>query len=105
MKKIIIIGIALCAAFVGCSSYQGVVMTEGHNISVGVKTPSTGGTLQLQLLTYISGFNIGVDRNAALHVTYDICEKHSYFYGLITTYNEKRAKARVEPCESQNLPK
>ena len=104
MKTFVVVFL-VAAALAGCSSYQGVVMTEGHNISAGIKTPSTGGAIQLQLLTYISGFNIGVDRNAALHVTYDIYEKHSYFYGLVTTYIKKRAKAKVEPCENQDLPK
>lgn len=99
MTTITVVVMAL-SCFCGCSSYQGATMTEGLNVSAGIKTPSTGGTFQLQLLTYISGFNLGVDRNAALTADYTISENNSYLFGLVTTDVSKRVKAKVEPCET-----
>lgn len=82
----------------GCA-YKGAKVVEGSNLSVGINVPGTESTFQLQVLNYLSGFRLGVDKNAILKVRYTTAETNSYF-GIIHTQTRKDIDAVVEPCET-----
>lgn len=86
----------------GCA-YKGAKVVEGTNLSVGINFPAAEGEAQLQVLNYLSGFRLGVDRNAILRVKYTTAETNSYF-GIISTRTAKTVDAAVEPCEITALP-
>ncbi len=90
--------IALASLLSGCV-YRGAKIVEGTDLAVGINVPSTEGTLQLQLLNYLSGFRLGVAENAALKMTYTTAESNDYF-GVIHTRTTKQVSATVEPCET-----
>ena len=86
---------AVCA---GCV-YKGAKITEGTDLAIGLNIPVTEGTLQFQALNYLSGFRLGVDRNAVLTVKYRVSETNSYL-GCVNTCVVKEVEAKVEPCET-----
>lgn len=103
-------GLALLAAMLiffgivcACSGciYKGAKITEGTDLAIGLNVPSTDGSLQLQVLNYLSGFRLGVAENAALTVEYTATATNSYF-GVVHTETTKHVKAKVEPCEVQS---
>lgn len=98
-----ILCLLLCALvsgmlFCGCA-YKGAKVVEGTDLAVGINFPAAEGEAQLQLLNYLSGFRLAVDRNAIMRVKYTTAETNSYF-GVITTRTAKTVDAEVEPCES-----
>lgn len=90
---------ALCTLFGSGCAYKGAKVVEGTDLAVGINFPAAEGVAQLQLLNYLSGFRLGVDRNAIMRVKYTTAETNSYF-GCITTRSAKTVDAEVEPCES-----
>ena len=91
---------ALVALTNGCI-YKGAKITEGTDLAIGLNVPSTDGSLQLQILNYLSGFRLGVAENAALTVEYTAIATNSYF-GCVHTETTKHVKAKVEPCEMKS---
>lgn len=81
----------------GCV-YRGCKLTEGTDLAVGLNVPMSEGTLQLQVLNYLSGFRVGVDRNAIMRVRYTVAETNDYL-GVVKTCVRKEADVTVEPCE------
>jgi len=94
----IVLVAALCCS--GCA-YKGAKVTEGTDLAVGLNVPMTEGTLQLQVLNYLSGFRVGVDRNAIMTIKYAVAETNDYF-GCVHTRVYKRADVTVEPCETSS---
>jgi len=93
---------ALTLALSGCV-YKGAKIVEGSDLAIGLNVPSTDGTLQLQLLNYLSGFRLGVAENAALTVEYSTVASNSYF-GVVQTQTSKSISATVQPCETSTNP-
>ena len=93
---------ALSLALSGCV-YKGAKIVEGSDLAIGLNVPSTDGTLQLQLLNYLSGFRLGVAENAALTVEYSTVASNSYF-GVVQTQTSKSISATVQPCETSPNP-
>ena len=94
MAIAVVIAILLNA---GCV-YKGAKVTEGTSLVVGMDLPGTDGIAQLNLLSWLSGFRLGVAENARLQVRYQHAETNSYF-GCVTTRIWKDVDACVEPCE------
>lgn len=94
-----LLNITIAAFLLGGCAYKGAKVVEGTNLSVGINFPAAEGEAQLQVLNYLSGFRLGVDRNAILRVKYTTAETNSYF-GVITTRSAKSVDAKVEPCET-----
>lgn len=90
----------LMAFFMSGCVYRGCKLTEGTDLAVGLNVPMSEGTLQLQVLNYLSGFRVGVDRNAIMRVRYAVAETNDYF-GCVHVRTSKRADVTVEPCEKQ----
>ena len=88
---------ALCG---GCV-YKGAKVTEGTDLAVGINMPMSEGTLQLQVLNYLSGFRVGVDRNAIMTIKYTVAETNDYL-GCIHTRMHKTADVTVQPCETSH---
>ena len=86
---------ALCN---GCA-YMGGKVVEGTDLAVGISVPATEGTIDLNVLNYLSGFRLGVDRNAIFRVKYTIDEDNAYL-GIATIKSKKTIDATVEPCEN-----
>lgn len=101
MKTKILIILALASVFAGGCSYKGAKVVEGTDLAVGINVPVSEGAAQFQLMNYLSGFRLGVDRNAILEVKYTVSESNSYF-GVIQTGTSKSVDAKVEPCENNN---
>ena len=85
----------LCNA--GCV-YKGAKVTEGTSLVVGLDVPGTDGVAELNVLSWLSGFRLGVAENARLELEYTAAETNSYF-GVVQTRIAKTVKAKVEPCE------
>ena len=81
----------------GCV-YKGAKITEGTSLIVGMDLPGTDGIAQINVLSWLSGFRLGVAENARLQVRYQHAETNSYF-GCVTTRIWKDVDAVVEPCE------
>ena len=96
---IVVLAVAAACVFGGGCTYKGAKVTEGTDLAIGLNVPVSEGTLQLQCLNYLSGFRLGVDRNAILKVRYTVAETNSYL-GCVTTRTAKTVDATVEPCES-----
>ena len=94
--------LALTLALSGCV-YKGAKIVEGTDLAIGLNVPSTDGTLQLQLLNYLSGFRLAVAENAALTVEYSTVASNSYF-GVVQTQTSKSISATVQPCETSPNP-
>ena len=94
MAIAVVIAILLNA---GCV-YKGAKVTEGTSLVVGMDLPGTDGIAQLNVLSWLSGFRLGVAENARLQVRYRHAETNSYF-GCVTTRIWKDVDAVVEPCE------
>lgn len=98
MKKILVV--AILAACAGCM-YKGAKVTEGTDLAVGVDIPVAAGALNFNALNYLSGFRLGVDRNAALRVKYTTNEDNSYF-GIVATKVTKTIDAEVSPLKDED---
>ena len=96
---IVALAVAAACVFGGGCTYKGAKVTEGTDLAIGLNVPVSEGTLQLQCLNYLSGFRLGVDRNAILKVRYTVAETNSYL-GCVTTRVAKTVDATVEPCET-----
>jgi hypothetical protein len=81
----------------GCTSYKGAKVTEGTDLSVGISLPTTGTTLDLSVLNYLSGFHMGIDRNCNLTLKYSCTEENSYF-GVIETKKTRQIDSTVTPA-------
>jgi hypothetical protein len=101
MKTKILTILALASVFAGGCSYKGVKVVEGTDLIVGINVPVSEGSAQFQLMNYLSGFRLGVDRNAKLKVKYIVAETNTYF-GVIQTSTSKSVDAKVEPSEKDN---
>lgn len=87
------------ATLAGGCAYKGAKVVEGTDLAVGINFPAAEGEAQLQLLNYLSGFRLAVDRNAIMRVKYTTAESNTYF-GVIHTQTAKTVDATVEPCET-----
>ena len=87
--------VAAAISLSGCA-YKGAKVVEGTDLAVGLNVPMTEGTMQLQLLNYLSGFRLGVDRNANMSVKYTTEETNSYF-GVVSLMVRKTVETTVEP--------
>ena len=94
--------VAGSAAVTGCV-YRGAKITEGTDLAVGLSVPGTDGALQLNALNWLSGFRLGVARDAALTVEYSTAETNDYL-GIITTRTAKAVKATVTPMQREDAP-
>lgn len=93
MKKILVVAIlAVCA---GCM-YRGAKVTEGTDLAIGMDLPMAEGAIHFNALNYLSGFRLGIDRNAALTVKYTVHDTGSFF-GCVTTDTTKTIDASVTP--------
>lgn len=92
------VAIAAACLFASGCAYKGGKVVEGTDLAVGMDIPGTEGTAQLNVLNYLSGFRLGIDRNAALKVKYTVAESNEYF-GIIRTNSKKTIDAKMEPCE------
>lgn len=88
---------ALLWVCTGCV-YKGAKVVEGTDLAIGVELPGSDGVAQLNLLNYLSGFRLAVDKNAILKVDYSVAETNTYL-GVVSTATRKTIKATVEPCE------
>lgn len=86
----------------GCTSYKGVKVTEGTDLSVGISLPTTGTTIDLSVLNYLSGFHMGIDRNCNLALKYSCTEENSYF-GIIETKKTRQIDSTVTPSPIPTL--
>lgn len=93
--KVAVVAVVLAAG--GCV-YKGAKVVEGTDIAVGLNVPGSEGALQFQLFNYLSGFHLGVDKNARLTVNYTVAETNS-FLGVFSSGIAKTVRAKVEPCE------
>lgn len=93
MKKIIMAAMAVLVC--GCV-HKGAKMTEGTDLSVGISVPGTDGMAQVSILNYLSGFRLGVAKDAEMYVWYMHAETNDYF-GVIHTRTYKRVASRVIP--------
>lgn len=91
-----VIAIALLS---GCTSYKGAKVTEGTDLSVGISLPTTGTTLDLSVLNYLSGFHMGIDRNCNFTLKYSCTEENSYF-GVIETKKTRTIDSTVAPTST-----
>lgn len=89
--------IALCA---GCV-YRGAKVVEGTDLAVGMELPGSDGTAQLNVLNYLSGFRLGVAKDAEMTVRYASAETNSWF-GVCTTRSAKTVEATVTPLRPTN---
>jgi len=101
MKTKILAILSLASVLAGGCSYKGVKVVEGTDLIVGINVPVSEGSAQFQLMNYLSGFRLGVDRNAKLEVKYTVAETNTYF-GVIQTSTSKSVDAKVEPNEKNN---
>jgi len=97
MLLLLAIVLGMCAAVSGCI-YRGAKVTEGTDLAIGLNIPCSEGMLQLQVLNYLSGFRVGVDRNANLTVRYYMTESNDYF-GVVHTRVQKKAFVKIEPVD------
>lgn len=97
-RGLIFAALLLCAA--GCV-YKGAKVVEGTDLAIGLNIPGSDGALQLQLFNYLSGFRLGVAKNARLTVDYSVTETNS-FMGIATTQITKSIKATVDPLEEKS---
>lgn len=96
MNKIFIA--AICAlAICGCVS-RGMKITEGTDLTLGVKAPIDDGTFQVQFLNYLSGFRLAAQKDAMLFIEYSVCESNRYF-GVIEINSGKHVDAILVPLE------
>lgn len=87
--------LAFCAICGGCV-YKGAKVVEGTDLAVGLSIPGTDGAADLTVLNYLSGFRLGVAKDAALTVKYTTCETNSWF-GVCETRTAKTVEASVTP--------
>lgn len=99
--KNLVIAIAILALS-GCV-YKGAKVVEGTDLAVGMELPGSDGVAQLNVLNYLSGFRLGIAKNAALKMEYTVAESNSYF-GVIHTTTRKTIEAKVDPCEEAAQP-
>ena len=92
-----IIALILAALLSGCV-HKGAKITEGTDLAVGLEVPSTDGTLQLDVVNYLTGFRLGVAENAILRVEYTSATTNDWL-GIIHNSTTKTISATVEPCE------
>lgn len=94
---------ALCAAALlgtlmllsGCV-YRGAKVVEGTDLAVGLSVPATDGAADLTVFNYLSGFRLGVAKDAEMTVKYSSAETNSWF-GVCTTRSAKTVEATVTP--------
>jgi len=92
---VIVAAMIIAVLGTGCA-YKGAKVVEGTDLAIGLNLPMTEGTMQLQVLNYLSGFRLGVDRNADLSVRYTVAETNDYL-GCVHTRVFKTIDATVEP--------
>jgi len=103
VTAIIVAAMVALALFCGGCVYKGGKVTEGTDLAVGLNVPMSEGCLQLQVLNYLSGFRVGVDRNAIMTIKYMVAETNDYL-GCIHTKVYKTADVTIEPTENE-VPK
>lgn len=79
----------------GCV-HEGAQLVEGTDVVVGLTVPGTDGVLQLNALHYLSGFRMGVAKNASVTVEYSTVSTNAFF-GCVYTASDKHIKATVTP--------
>lgn len=88
----------ICASlFYGCTVYKGAKVVEGTDLAVGMDIPGMDGIAQLNVLNYLSGFRLGLQKDAGMAMEYTVKERNTYF-GVISTDTEKTIKADVAPA-------
>ncbi len=79
----------------GCV-HNGVKITEGTDLVMGVTVPGTEGVLQLQVLNYLSGFSVYAESGVAVEVDYTMSATNSYF-GVVKTEQSKSVRSKFTP--------
>lgn len=88
----------LSLAFACGCVYKGAKVVEGTDLTVGMELPGSDGVAQLNVINYLSGFRLGVSKNAELEMAYTVAETND-FLGCIHTRTYKAIKAKVYPTE------
>ncbi len=92
--------VAALALLHGCV-YRGAKVVEGTDLAVGLSVPATDGAADLTVFNYLSGFRLGVAKDAEMTVKYSSAETNSWF-GMCTTRSMKTVEATVTPlCASR----
>lgn len=91
----LVAALAICALCSGCV-YKGAKVVEGTDLAVGLSIPGTDGAADLTVFNYLSGFRLGVAKDAALTVRYETAETNSWF-GVCETRTAKTVEATVTP--------
>ncbi len=95
--------VAALALLHGCV-YRGAKVVEGTDLAVGISVPATDGAADLTVLNYLSGFRLGVAKDAEMSVKYSSAETNSWF-GVCTTRSMKTVEATVTPlCPTNSVP-
>lgn len=81
----------------GCV-HNGVKITEGTDLTIGITVPGTEGVLQLQVLNYLSGFSVYAESGVAVEVDYTMSATNSYF-GVVKTEQAKSVRSKFTPVE------
>lgn len=92
--------VAALAAMNGCV-YRGAKVVEGTDLAVGLSIPGADGAADLTVFNYLSGFRLGVARDAEMSVRYTCAETNAWF-GLCETRSAKTVDATVRPLPSTN---
>lgn len=97
---------AFCAvvaalALLGGCVYRGAKVVEGTDLAVGLSIPGADGAADLTVFNYLSGFRLGVARDAEMSVRYTCAETNSWF-GLCETRSLKTVDAAVTPLCATN---
>ncbi len=92
------IGVYACVVYFtsGCA-HNGAQVVEGMDVVVGITVPGTDGVLQLDALNYLSGFRMGIAKNASMRVRYT-CATTNSFFGVVHSEAYKTIDAEVSPC-------
>ena len=94
--------LAVGAWCVGCMGLagDGAKIVEGTDLTVGMSLPYAETSDVMAVINFISGFRVLVAENARATVEYSSTTTNDWF-GVVTSLQEKRIKAAVEPTVSE----
>jgi hypothetical protein len=98
-----LIAILLAAALLAGCVYKGAKVTEGTDFAVGLSVPGTEGAASVTILNWLSGFRLGLARDAQMTLAYTVSETNDWF-GIATTRAAKAVTATVTPTASPRNP-
>jgi len=91
---------AAVAAFIfGCkNTYKGGKISEGTDAFVGLNVPLSEGTIQFEVLNYLSGFRFAYDKDAEIECWYATTNE-THFCGVYDNYVVKNFKIKMTPLD------